>query len=67
MGCQHLLIQNGQVYPGYEWLVFGAHFDIAPPVAYTIGAEIGLQVTFATNFFGETTMNIKNLLLSVLA
>lgn len=25
-----------------EWLVFGAHFDIAPPVAYTPGAEIGV-------------------------
>ena len=25
-----------------EWLVFGAHFDIAPPVAPTPGAEVGV-------------------------
>ena len=25
-----------------EWLVFGAHFDIAPPVALTPGAEVGV-------------------------
>ena len=33
--------KEGSVYPD-EWLVFGAHFDIAPPVAYTPGAEIGI-------------------------
>ena len=33
--------KTGTVYPD-EWLVFGAHFDIAPPVAYTPGAEIGI-------------------------
>ena len=26
--------KDGSVYPD-EWLIFGAHFDIAPPVAYT--------------------------------
>ena len=31
----------GSVYPN-EWLIFGAHFDIAPPVAYTPGAQIGI-------------------------
>ena len=31
----------GSVYPD-EWLIFGAHFDIAPPVAYTPGAQIGV-------------------------
>lgn len=31
----------GSVYPD-EWLIFGAHFDIAPPIAYTPGAEIGI-------------------------
>ena len=29
--------KDGSVYPN-EWLIFGAHFDIAPPVAYTPGA-----------------------------
>ena len=33
--------KDGSVYPN-EWLIFGAHFDIAPPVAYTPGAEIGV-------------------------
>ena len=33
--------KDGSVYPD-EWLIFGAHFDIAPPVAYTPGAEIGI-------------------------
>lgn len=33
--------KTGSVYPD-EWLIFGAHFDIAPPVAYTPGAEIGI-------------------------
>ncbi|MAL05095.1 MAG: hypothetical protein CML76_04290, partial [Rhodobiaceae bacterium] len=33
--------KDGSVYPN-EWLIFGAHFDIAPPVAYTPGAEIGI-------------------------
>ena len=33
--------KDGSVYPD-EWLIFGAHFDIAPPVAYTPGAEIGV-------------------------
>ena len=33
--------KTGSVYPD-EWLIFGAHFDIAPPVAYTPGAEIGV-------------------------
>ena len=33
--------KTGSVYPN-EWLIFGAHFDIAPPVAYTPGAEIGI-------------------------
>lgn len=33
--------KTGTVYPD-EWLIFGAHFDIAPPVAYTPGAEIGV-------------------------
>ena len=33
--------KEGSVYPD-EWLIFGAHFDIAPPVAYTPGAEIGI-------------------------
>ena len=33
--------KTGTVYPD-EWLIFGAHFDIAPPVAYTPGAEIGI-------------------------
>ncbi len=31
--------KTGSVYPN-EWLVFGAHFDIAPPVAYTPGPDI---------------------------
>ena len=31
----------GSVYPD-EWLIFGAHFDIAPPVAYTPGAQAGI-------------------------
>ena len=31
----------GSVYPN-EWLIFGAHFDIAPPVAYTPGAQVGI-------------------------
>ena len=31
----------GSVYPD-EWLIFGAHFDIAPPVAYTPGAQNGI-------------------------
>ena len=31
----------GSVYPD-EWLIFGAHFDIAPPVAYTPGAQVGV-------------------------
>lgn len=33
--------KEGSVYPD-EWLIFGAHFDIAPPIAYTPGAEIGI-------------------------
>ena len=33
--------KTGSVYPD-EWLIFGAHFDIAPPVAYTPGAQIGV-------------------------
>ena len=33
--------KEGTVYTD-EWLVFGAHFDIAPPVAYTPGAEVGI-------------------------
>ena len=33
--------KTGSVYPD-EWLIFGAHFDIAPPVAYTPGAEVGI-------------------------
>ena len=33
--------KTGSVYPD-EWLIFGAHFDIAPPVAYTPGAEVGV-------------------------
>ena len=33
--------KDGSIYPD-EWLIFGAHFDIAPPVAYTPGAEIGI-------------------------
>ena len=33
--------KDGSVYPD-EWLIFGAHFDIAPPIAYTPGAEIGI-------------------------
>ncbi|MEC9090923.1 MAG: M28 family peptidase, partial [Candidatus Thermoplasmatota archaeon] len=33
--------KDGSVYPD-EWLIFGAHFDIAPPVAFTPGAEIGV-------------------------
>ena len=33
--------KDGSVYPD-EWLIFGAHFDIAPPVAYTPGAEVGI-------------------------
>ena len=33
--------KEGTVYPD-EWLVFGAHFDIAPPVALTPGAEAGV-------------------------
>jgi len=33
--------KDGSVYPD-EWLIFGAHFDIAPPVAYTPGAEAGV-------------------------
>ena len=31
--------KTGSVYPN-EWLVFGAHFDIAPPVAYLPGPNI---------------------------
>ena len=31
--------KEGTVYPD-EWLVFGAHFDIAPPVAYLPGPNI---------------------------
>ena len=31
--------KEGTLYPD-EWLVFGAHFDIAPPVAYTPGPDI---------------------------
>ena len=31
--------KTGTVYPD-EWLVFGAHFDIAPPAAYTLGPDI---------------------------
>jgi hypothetical protein len=31
--------KTGTVYPN-EWLVFGAHFDIAPPVAYLPGPNI---------------------------
>jgi hypothetical protein len=30
--------KEGSVYPD-EWLVFGAHFDIAPPAAYTPGPD----------------------------
>lgn len=33
--------KTGSVYPD-EWLIFGAHFDIAPPVAYTPGAQVGI-------------------------
>ena len=33
--------KTGSVYPD-EWLIFGAHFDIAPPVAYTPGAQDGI-------------------------
>ena len=33
--------KEGSVFPD-EWLIFGAHFDIAPPIAYTPGAEIGI-------------------------
>ena len=33
--------KDGSVYPD-EWLIFGAHFDIAPPIAYTPGAEQGI-------------------------
>ena len=33
--------KTGSVYPD-EWLIFVAHFDIAPPVAYTPGAEVGV-------------------------
>ena len=33
--------KDGSVYPD-EWLIFGAHFDIAPPVAFTPGAEAGI-------------------------
>lgn len=32
--------KTGSVYPD-EWLIFGAHFDIAPPVAYTPGVLPG--------------------------
>ena len=31
--------KEGTLYPD-EWLVFGAHFDIAPPAAYTPGPDI---------------------------
>ena len=31
--------KEGTLYPD-EWLVFGAHFDIAPPVVYTPGPDI---------------------------
>jgi hypothetical protein len=31
--------KEGTMYPD-EWLVFGAHFDIAPPAAYTPGPDI---------------------------
>ena len=31
--------KDGTVYPD-EWIVFGGHFDIAPPVAYTPGPDI---------------------------
>jgi hypothetical protein len=34
----------GSVYPD-EWLIFGAHFDIAPPVAYTPGAQMAFLAT----------------------
>ena len=39
--------KTGTVYPD-EWLVFGAHFDIAPPVLFTPAARYPLDMARAT-------------------